>query len=247
MRSLVTNIFIWLLHRIRKLIALIAHHSIPSTRLHSSSSAFQYFREDEIHASYSHFKQYFYDAIFLDGKQLRAYAISEALRIHQPHYSYLEFGVWKGRTINQFAKILNDIPIYGFDSFQGINEDWVGTDAPKGHFNLNSKVPKLRDNCIPVIGLIQDTLPSFLSDNQNLQINFMHIDTDTYPTAKFILEQVKPHLLDQSIIVFDQLYDFEGWSVGEYRALTEVFTDDEYQFLAFSKDEGNVALRVNKL
>ena len=75
----------------------------------------------------------------------------------------------------------------------------------------------------------------------------MHIDTDTYPTAKFILEQVKPYLVDKSIIVFDQLYDFEGWSVGEYRALTEVFTDDEYQFLAFSKDEGNVTLRINRL
>ncbi|MDG2428482.1 MAG: class I SAM-dependent methyltransferase [Acidimicrobiales bacterium] len=247
MKSLLVNVFVALLHQIRKLIALIAHHAIPSTRLHSPSSAFHYFREDEIRDSYTHFKQYFYNAIFLDGKQLRHYAITRAHQVHQPQYSYLEFGVWKGRTLNQFAKVLTDIPIYGFDSFQGINEDWVGTDAPKGQFNLNSKIPKLRNNCVPIVGVIQKTLPQFISDSKDLEINFIHIDTDTYPTAKFILGQVKPYLVDQCIIVFDELYDFEGWSVGEYKALTEVFTEDEYEFLAFSKDEGNAALRFKKL
>ena len=86
---------------------------------------------------------------------------------------YLEFGVWVGTSINFFSNYVNTI--YGFDSFEGLREDWVGTDAPKGTFNLKRKLPKLNKNVIPVVGWVQDTLVPFL-DKHKPEINFIHLD-----------------------------------------------------------------------
>jgi len=68
--------------------------------------AFDQFREDEIKSSYKYFKKYFQDSIFLSKDQIRAYAIKKALEKHRSNLSYLEFGVFKGKTINLFSKIL---------------------------------------------------------------------------------------------------------------------------------------------
>lgn len=97
------------------------------------------------------------------------------------------------------------------------------------------------------MGWIQDTLPKYIKDNKNLEINFVHIDTDTYPTCKFILEHIKPFLTNGAIILFDELYDFPGWSVGEYKALIEIFKEEEYKFLAFSSSGGNVVIQYNRI
>ncbi len=45
----------------------------------------------------------------------------------------LEFGVYKGETINFIASKLRDKVIYGFDSFEGLPEDWR-SGFPKGTF-----------------------------------------------------------------------------------------------------------------
>ena len=105
---------------------------------------------------------------------------------------------------------------------------------PKGEFDLARKPPSLPSNCVPVVGWIQDTLPKFISENKDLKINFVHIDTDTYPTAKNILELIKPFLVHNAIIIFDELCNVVGWSAGEYKALTEVLKEEEIKFLAFS-------------
>src|SRR5258708_4193477 len=36
---------------------------------------------------------------------------------------FLEFGVWSGKTINLTAERVNG-PVHGFDSFEGLPEDW---------------------------------------------------------------------------------------------------------------------------
>ena len=46
---------------------------------------------------------------------------------------YMEFGVWKGSSANFFVQYLDKL--YAFDSFEGLKEDWVGTEATKNHFN----------------------------------------------------------------------------------------------------------------
>ena len=65
---------------------------------------------------------------------------------------------------------------------------------------------------------------------------------DTYKTSKFILENIKPYLTKGAIICFDELYNFEGWKVGEFKALKEVFSENEYTFRCFSNNGAQVVV-----
>ena len=92
---------------------------------------------------------------------------------------------------------------------------------------------------------VQDTLPKFLKEHDP-KINFVHMDLDTYDSSKYVLSKIKPYLVENAVILFDELYNFPGWEVGEYKALTEVFNEDEYKFLAFAKSEKNAAIKIIK-
>ena len=251
MKNLAKQLILPLLHLIRRTISAVQYHALPrpSSPADGTGLAYQYYKEDEIRDCYHHFKKYFYDAVFLrSGKSMRRYAIDQALLNHQPGYFYFEFGVYTGNSLNQMSEWLGNIKIYGFDSFEGLREDMIGgyPDNPKGQFNRNKQPPRLNNNCVPVVGWIQDTLPKFISENPSLKINFVHIDTDTYPTTKFLLQNIKPYLTNNAILIFDELYNFPGWSVGEYKALIEVFEEEEYAFLAFSINAPQVVIQYKK-
>ena len=61
------------------------------------------------------------------------------------------------------------------------------------------------------------------------------MDMDTYETSKFVLSNLKPFLDKSCIFIFDDFYNFHGWNAGEYKAFAEIFNENEYKFLAFSK------------
>ena len=147
-----------------------------------TEETFNYFRE--------HFKN---SLIFENNKTIREYAIKTALLndVNKEYY-YLEFGVWKGATANFFSKFVKKI--YCFDSFEGLNEDFVGTHLSKSHFNLNKKIPKLSSNAEVITGWVEDTLEDFLKKHSP-KINFVHLDMDTYNSTKYTLEKIKPYLI----------------------------------------------------
>ena len=70
------------------------------------------------------------------------------------------------------------------------------------------------------------------------------MDMDTYETTKFVLENIKPHLSKKCIILFDELYNYPGFEVGEYKALKETFNENEYKYILFSKDGTQVAIQI---
>ena len=126
-----------------------------------------YFEEDEYKDCYNHFKKYFYTSLLVEDRfDALRYALERSLSNHKKNDLYLEFGVFVGNSTNFISKILKDIPLYGFDSFEGLREDWYATASPKGRFNKYKKVPKLNKNVIPIIGWVQDTLPDFLTKNK---------------------------------------------------------------------------------
>ena len=108
---------------------------------------------------------------------------------------------------------------------------------------MNRKPPKVKPNVELVIGWVQDTLDVFLKENKPT-IRFVHMDMDTYETSKYILEKIKPYLAKRALILFDELYNFEGWEVGEYKALIEVFKENEYEYKAFQKNGRIVAIEI---
>ncbi len=229
------------LHKINKLLHDHVYiFKIPKKHINNS---FENYREESMQRCYEHFKKYFPTAVFVKFKDIRKYAIKEALTnsIKPDNHFYLEFGVFSGKSINFFSNYVDEI--YGFDSFQGLKEDWQGFDVLKGTFDLGGKIPRLNKNVIPISGWVQDTLEKFLNEKKP-NINFVHMDLDTYDSSKFVLKKIKPYLKKGSIVLFDELYNFAGWEAGEYKALKETFNDDEYKFIAFSKDSHQAIIKI---
>ena len=67
---------------------------------------------------------------------------------------------------------------------------------------------------------------------------------DTYPATIYALERLKPFFNKDAIIIFDELYNYPGWKDGEYKALKEVFKDDEYIFKAFNTLGTEVVIQI---
>ncbi len=240
------------------LISKIIYKFIPAELKKKQFNNYHMYKEEQKLKSYNHFKKYFKTATFwrsdlnnngvfdprINKNSIREHAIKLACKndTGENNFYYLEFGVYKGRTINFFSNYVEKI--YGFDSFEGLKENWLGTPAKKGLFNLNKKAPKVKKNVVLVKGWIQDTLKEFLKE-KNPKINFVHIDVDTYETTKFILENIKPYLNKGTIILFDELYNYAGWDVGEYKALQEIFKESEYEYKAFESVGCQVVIRIN--
>jgi hypothetical protein len=68
----------------------------------------------------------------------------------------LEFGVFKGATINFIAKRFPERKIWGFDSFEGLPEEWSGNASM---FNAGGKLPSVRSNVSLVRGWFNESLP----------------------------------------------------------------------------------------
>jgi len=170
----------------------------------------------------------------------------EQLRVatqnNKDDFLFLEFGVYKGKSINFFAKECPDLHFIGFDSFRGLNDDWYGTACPRGTFDLDGIAPKCRKNVELKIGDISETLPKFMEEAKGRKILFIHIDTDTYSAASAILSNTKNHLAKSAIILFDELHCYPGWREGEYRALKEHLPRESYEFIAFSQNRA--AIRI---
>ena len=231
-----------ILQIIRRVLNVFKKYAYPDYI--APKSVYQLYVEDQNYQCFLHFKELLKSTLLLTTKKIRDYAIVEAIK-NDPHSDcyYLEFGVFSGTTIRFFSKYLTKNKIYGFDSFEGLKEHWFGTIVTKGTFDLKKKVPTLPKNVVPVPGWIQDTLPPFLN-KKNPTINFVHIDVDTYETTKFILDLIKPRLAKGAMILFDELYNFEGWNVGEYKALTEVFDKNEYKFEAFAYNGQQALIKI---
>ena len=175
-------------------------------------------------------------SVFLKDDEVRKYSVSKAYNNGKGNNLYLEFGVYKGESINLFANYLSqkNLKIYGFDSFEGLEEEWITDEySPIGTFSLNKKSPKVAKNVSLIKGKIQTTLEGFL-DKKKEKITFVHIDVDTYTPTKFILDKIKPYLQKGSIILFDEFCGYPNWQLYEYKAFTEEFNPNEYKYIAFS-------------
>jgi len=136
---------------------------------------------------------------------------------HLPEGLLLEFGVFQGSSINFFAERFHAEEIHGFDSFEGLAEDWTGYHLPKGTFDMQGSLPSVRQNVVLHKGWFNKTLPNFLKKNR-YEIKFCHVDCDTHESSKYVLEQISPRLVPGSVIVFDEYHSYPNWQNGEFRA-----------------------------
>ena len=155
---------------------------------------------------------------------------------------YLEFGVYTGGSINYLAKKLPGRAIHGFDSFQGLPEDWLTFRAD--YFSLGGKPPKVRDNVILHQGWFDETLPHFVDVHPG-KVALLHIDCDTYGSTKTIFDHLGPRLVPGSVIVFDDYFNQPGWQEDGHKAFSEFLAESplEPEYLGYAYKELAVRLR----
>ena len=154
--------------------------------------------------------------------------------------TWLEFGVATGQTLTQLAQAKKDGRVFGFDSFDGLPEDWK-PGIGKGAFKCD--VPNVSGAEI-IVGLFQDTLPSFKpSFDPNHSITLVHVDCDLYSSSRYVLKTLLPHLKNGTVIVFDEILFYPGHEEHELKALFETWKDGlRYEWLCHSQEKA--AIRV---
>lgn len=130
-------------------------------------------------------------------------SIQYSMEIRNPEYTtILEFGVYSGNTIRQIKEASNETDkIYGFDSFEGLPEDWEGTVCNKGFFSTKGQIPDVPGVNF-VKGWFDDTLPKLV--NKLGKISVLHIDCDLYSSTKTILWTLDKLIVPGTIICFDE-------------------------------------------
>jgi O-methyltransferase len=132
---------------------------------------------------------------------------------------YLEFGVYKGASIRRWcgANTHPDSRFFGFDSFEGLPEDWSG--VSKGAFTTSGKPPDIDDPRVRfVVGWFQESLPGFLADYPRMPNRplIIHNDCDLYSSTLCCLASINAFIQPGTIIIFDEFDDV----LHEYRART---------------------------
>jgi hypothetical protein len=159
----------------------------------------------------------------------------------------LEFGVHGGGTINRLAKRFSDATIYGFDSFEGLPEDWFHEQV-KGAFDLGGVLPAVEANVRLVKGWFQDTLPGFLAEHPG-PVAFCHLDCDLYSSAAGVLAALAGRFVPGSVIVFDEYFNYPGWEDGEFRAFAEFVRTNgvRYRYLGYAPQWYSAAVVIEEI
>jgi O-methyltransferase len=162
--------------------------------------------------------------------------------IRNEQIDYLEFGVYKGESLEEWCR-LNTNPqsrFFGFDTFEGLPEDWNPM-RKKGAFDVEGAIPQLDDPRVRFVkGLFQESLYPFLDGFRPQGRLVIHIDADLYSSALFCLAAMDRFLSAGSILMFDEFYDlsnefaaFRDYTKAFYRNFTGVAYTTAYNQAAF--------------
>ena len=139
---------------------------------------------------------------------------------------WMEFGVREGTTIEQFLKYNPAAHIHGFDSWQGLPEDW----------DVGNKIYKAGDMAVPMPvfddrvqlwkGWFQDTIDPWKQKHKG-HIQLLHVDGDLYSSAITVLTKLNDRIVPGTVIIFDEISNWRlagkmsEWCDGEWLALQE--------------------------
>ncbi|MGY1706321.1 class I SAM-dependent methyltransferase [Geodermatophilus sp. SYSU D00697] len=168
--------------------------------------------------------------------------LEHGLRIAPRGGLALEFGVFEGRSLEVIAQHRARRRVFGFDSFQGLPEDYR-PHVRAGAFAV-SELPDV-EGAELVVGWFEDTLPGFLATHPGV-VDFVHVDGDLYSSAVTVLDLVGPRLAAGAVLVFDEFFNFPGWEDHEFRAWQEWLdrTGAEARYEAYTSNNEQVVVRV---
>lgn len=157
---------------------------------------------------------------------------------------YCEFGVFKGDSINFIATHCPDEQIHGFDSFQGLPDNWRAGHDSIGDFKVDT-LPEVKDNVQLHPGWFTETLPTF-NESHPSPIAFTHIDCDLYSSCKTIFDLLGDKFVPGTVIQFDELIGFPGWQQGEYKAFMEFCASRNltFEYIGYTREIDRTAQAV---
>jgi len=152
--------------------------------------------------------------------------LKHAVKLINTDYKHvLEFGVYEGKTLTQLRNDLsNEYKLFGFDSWKGLPEDWIGTRHKKG--DLKAEMPNIPNTKL-YSGWFVDTIPEYKKIAQPFAL--LHCDADLYSSTIDILYGLNDYIKKGTIIVFDEWYynhkDIEENRQHEQKAFYEWVND----------------------
>lgn len=151
-----------------------------------------------------------------------------------------EFGVYTGETLRRIAA--RRPGAYGFDSFQGLPQDWRGA-YRKGAFAVDD-APSV-ENAVLQVGWFEDTIEPFLASTPG-PAAFLHLDADLYTSTATVLEAFEDRIRAGTVLVFDEYFNYPGWQEHEHRAFREYVdrTGHDFEYLAYNSRGQQVAVRI---
>eukprot|EP00755_Sulcionema_specki_P026478 Sspe_Gene.85729::Locus_56476_Transcript_1_1_Confidence_1.000_Length_1544::g.85729::m.85729 len=145
---------------------------------------------------------------------------------------FLEFGVFRGTTINLLASSFPTRTMHGFDSFQGLPENWT-VQHTQGHFSLSGAKPRVLANVRLHAGWFNETLPRFVSSENMSRIALLHVDCDLYSSTSIVFHNLSPFIVPGTVVVFDELVGYPEYMKHEMKA-----------FFEFVSSHGNLSYQV---
>lgn len=183
------------------------------------------------------------NALLYGAKEpLWKYAIS---KLDRQSMMAIEFGVYKGVSVNYMAQRTPDYTWHGFDSFVGLKEDWKGM-IEAGRLSMQGNHPTVESNVRLIDGWFQDTLPGFLEEIDAVP-DLIHIDSDTYESAHYILEEMASVIRPGALIILDEHHGYPNWRNGEFLALNQASEKFgiEFEYLAFAQEQALIKITKN--
>ncbi|MEX0503731.1 tetratricopeptide repeat protein [Alphaproteobacteria bacterium LSUCC0719] len=166
-----------------------------------------------------------------------------AIELSDQSRSFYEFGVWMGDSFRYLVPHFERG--YGFDSFQGLPEDW-GV-VPRGTYSSRGRVPDIK-NAKFVVGEFATTLPEFF-DSKRPMAGLINFDADLYSSTIAALTNAKQVIDVNTILVFDEFIVNDRWEEDEFKALNEFCEANgfSYEVIAASLFTKQVICRLTKI
>lgn len=153
---------------------------------------------------------------------------------------FYEFGVWRGEAFRHLIKTFKKG--YGFDTFEGIPEDWH--DKKVGSYSSDGNIPTIAGGEF-IVGKFEDTLATFFSEPRPMA-SVINFDADLYSSTILALNFSKPVIDNHTILIFDEFIINRNWEQDEYKALNEFCSNNNYTYevIAISFFTKQVAVRL---
>ncbi len=152
-----------------------------------------------------------------DGRVVLFEYLLNVMHLVDEPIDYLEFGVYEGGSLRWWVKHNTnaDSKFTGFDTFEGLPEDWTAGSRAVGDFSTAGQVPEIDDSrCTFEVGLFQDTLGPFLERSTWNRRHVLMLDADLYSSTLYVLMLIASRLRAGDVVIFDEFRDARN----EFRA-----------------------------